>query len=195
MIAIRGAGSAIAQELTALLPPEEEICEVPRGGAMPWCADRYLFCAGLLRPLSMAEQTDCEIAESFLVNAGDVIRACDFVIESNPNARICVIGSESGFAWSYDGAYAAAKAALHRYCETRRLGPGQQLVCVAPGIIADCGMTIGRHDRANLAQLERAHPKGRFLAAAEVARLVHFCLYVDCGYLSGVVIRMNGGPR
>ena len=195
MIAIRGAGSAIARELRALLPPDEEVCAVPRGGSMPWRASRYLFCAGLMRPCSIEEQTDVEAASSFLVNALDVMRACDFLIDMNPLARICVIGSESGYAWSFDGVYAAAKAALHRYCETRRLGLGQQLVCVAPGIIGDCGMTERREDRTNLERLEAAHPKGRFLTALEVARMVHFCLYIDHGYLSGVVIRMNGGAH
>lgn len=196
MIAIRGAKSAIAQELTKLLPRCESLAVVAREDEPPLDAGRYLFCAGLLQAKRIAEQDCNEVGDSFLVNAGDVIRDCDRIITSNPKARICIIGSESGFSWSFDGAYAAAKAAVHRYVETKRLTDArQQLVCVAPSIIGDAGMTLRRHDRLVLERKKAGHPKGRFLRAFEVARLVHHVLYVDEGYLSGVVIRMNGGQH
>ena len=125
MIAIRGAGSKIAEELEQLLPPGEDVAHIGRDQPMPANAVRFLFCQGLMRPVPLAEQSEAELAASFFANAGAVMRSCDRILEDNPSARICVIGSESGFAWSYDGAYAAAKAALHRHCETKRLGPGQ----------------------------------------------------------------------
>jgi NAD(P)-dependent dehydrogenase (short-subunit alcohol dehydrogenase family) len=195
LIAIRGAGSAIARELDGLLPPGEEVRRIERGEGMPLDAQRYLFCQGLMRPKTLTEQTPAEIAESWLVNFAFVARACDRILEANELARICVLGSESGVAWSHDGAYAAAKAALHRYVETKRLGERQQLVGIAPGIIWDCGMTTRRRDQQRLKELADAHPKVRFLFAVEVARLAHFLLYVDEGYLTGTVIRMHGGPR
>lgn len=196
MIAIRGAGSQIAEELIGLLPAEEEVWTVPRGEMPPFTADRYLYCQGLLRPKPMAEQTASEIEESFDVNAGQVIKACDVILGGNAAARICVIGSESGFAGSYDETYAAAKDRLHRYVSGKKLRyPAQQLVCIAPSIIANAAMTLRREDQDNLEQRRMVHPKRRYLQAIEVARLVHYVLYIDLGYLSGVVLRMNGGSH
>jgi NAD(P)-dependent dehydrogenase (short-subunit alcohol dehydrogenase family) len=76
-----------------------------------------------------------------------------------------------------------------------KIKPQQQIVCVSPGIIEDAGMTVRREDRVNLARRRDMHPKRRFLRAIEVARMIHFLLYVDEGYTSGVVIRMNGGAH
>ena len=196
MIAIRGAASRIAVELRTLLPEGEEVIEVPRGEIPVFSADRYLFCQGLLRPKRAADQTDEEVDEGLDVNAHQVMRACDVILGGNANARICVIGSESGFAGSFDGTYAEAKARLHSYVERRRLRyPGQQLVCVAPGIVFDSAMTQRRGDLEQLEQRRQIHPKRRWLTALGVARVVHFALYVDEGYLSNTVIRVNGGEH
>lgn len=195
MLIVTGWNSAIVQALLPMLPIEERV-ERADCHAVGTYGDRYVFAAGLLRPKPFIEQTEEEIGETFMVNAGSVIIACERILAHSPRARICVIGSESGFAWSYDGAYAAAKSALHRYVETKKLRtPSQQLVAIAPSIIGDAGMTTRRTDVENLAEREAQHPKRRFLKAAEVAQLVHFCLYQDEGYLSGTVIRMNGGPQ
>lgn len=193
MLVITGWGSAIVQALLPTLPVEE-VPERADCYDVRFDAERYLFCAGVLRSKPIAEQTQVEIAETFMVNCGAVIQACDAILAVNDKARICVIGSESGFAWSHDGAYAASKAALHRYVETKRLRTkDQQLVGIAPSIIEDAGMTIRRSDQANLDRRRDTHPKRRFLQASEVARLIRFCLYEDFGYLSGIVIRMHGG--
>ena len=56
-------------------------------------------------------------------------------------------------------------------------------------------MTERRQDVENLQHRQEKHPKRRFLEAAEVARMIHFLLYVDEGYTTGVVIRMNGGEH
>lgn len=191
MLAVTGIRSKITQELCSLLPASEEM--VSFDGEVQ--AERYVLCAGLLRPKSLTEQTSQDVDEGLWINLVRPMRICDGILQRNERARIVVMGSESGYSWSYDGTYAAAKAALHRYVETKKLGPHQQLVCVAPSIIGDCGMTQRREDRDNLARREREHPKQRFLRAIEVARLVHFLLYVDEGYVSNTVVRMNGGGR
>lgn len=190
MLAVTGYNSRIVQELTPLLPEGEEVVRI--GDVIPK-AERYVFCAGLLRPKHITAQSSEEIAETMHVNCFWPLKFCENIFGLQDDARICVIGSESGFSWSYDGAYAAAKAALHCYVETKKLKPGQQLVCVAPSIIEDAGMTLRREDHENLERRQAESPKKRFLRAAEVAKLVHFLLYVDEGYLSGQVIRMNGG--
>ena len=195
MIVATGFGSAIVKELIPLLPPSER----PQRATLddiPPNADRYLLCHGLLRPKATGLQTDAELAESFLVNCGTTIRACEMILDGNDKARICIVGSESAYTGSYDGGYAAAKAGLHSYVESKRLTyPAQQLVAVAPSIIGDAGMTLRRTDRHDVERRAQMHPKARLIKSIEVARLVHFLLYVDNGYLSGVVIRMNGGAH
>jgi len=191
---VRGWRSAIAMELAPLVP----IHIVERGEQMPDDGERYLFCAGLIRQKRITEQSEAEIAETMMVNAVSVIRECDRLLAVNPQARICVIGSESAFKGSFDGAYAAAKAALHRYVETKRLqSPGQQLVCVAPTCIVNTGMNMQRNADgvASLEARRLEHPKQRWLRPIEVARMVHYLLCVDEGYTTNVVIRMNGGEH
>lgn len=196
MIAIRGASSAIAQALVGMLPENEPVAKVGRKDPLPLDANRYLFCQGVINPARIVDQSDLTVAKTFLVNAGRVIRDCDRILEANDKARIVVIGSESGFTGSFDGAYAASKSALHAYVETKRLRtPDQQLVCIAPTIIVDAGMTARRTDHKNLVERRMDHQKKRWLTSIEVARLIHFALYVDAGYLTGIVIRMNGGSH
>jgi NAD(P)-dependent dehydrogenase (short-subunit alcohol dehydrogenase family) len=195
MLAIRGANSQLAVELAKLVAGDDAIMAVNRDEPLPH-AERYLFAQGFLAGKAITSATPELIAQTFMVNAALVIGECDLTIANNDRARICIIGSESGFAWSFDGAYAASKAAVHRYVETKELRTAQQqLICVAPGIIKDAGMTTRRADKEGLARREAQHPKRRFLTSLEVARLVHHVLYVDEGYLSGVIIRMNGGEH
>jgi NAD(P)-dependent dehydrogenase (short-subunit alcohol dehydrogenase family) len=195
MLAVTGYNSRIVQELTTLLPEGEGIVALASRGRViaPVECDRFLLCAGVIRPARLVDQPDEDVQETLEVNCIAPIRFCELVLDLFETARICVIGSESAFTWSFDDTYAASKVALHRYVETRKLGPKQQLVCIAPSIIADCDMTLRREDHENLARRREESPKKRFLRAAEVAKLVHFLLYVDEGYLSGQVIRMNGG--
>lgn len=196
MIAVRGYGSAIVKALRPLLPKDELFIEVSRHADMPIGADRYIFASGVIRPKAIRDQTDEELAETFIVNCAHVIQDCDRLIAENDKARICLIGSESGFQWSFDGAYAAAKAGLHRYVEVKRLRtPEQQLVCLAPTIIRDTAMTLSRNDLAAVDARGAACRKGRWLTAAEMAKTVFHLLYIDRGFISGTVIRMNGGPQ
>jgi len=194
VIAIRGAASSIAQQLIAMLPDGERAEAIPRGASMPVSVERYFFCVGLLRSKSMADQTEDEIAESMVANYSQVVFECDRLFSANACARICVMGSESGFTGSFDGSYALAKERLHKYVETKRLQyPAQQLVCVAPSIVLDSGMTSRRADTEGLERRRWAHPKRRYLAAMEVAKMVYHLLYVDRGYTTGTIIRMHGG--
>lgn len=195
MLAVTGYNSRIVQELIEIVPGDDQIpaiMSMERPDDTP-IVTRYVLCAGVLRSKPLSEQSLDEITESVLVNGIWPMQLCDRILHYNDHARICIIGSESGYTWSHDGTYAAAKAALHRYVETKKLKPGQQLVCVAPSIVGDAGMTLRRTDTENLDRRRQENPKRRFLKAVEVARMVHFLLYVDEGYTTGTVIRMNGG--
>jgi|SRR6185503_9143255 len=195
MLAVTGYRSKIIQELIPLLPEGEEVVAIARNGLIAEEARRFVLCAGLIRPLRITSQTEAEAAETMEVNCFQPIRLCEHILERFGDARICVIGSESGFVWSFDGAYAAAKAALHRYVETKRLSPDQQLVCLAPSVIGDGAMTLARQDVENLEERRKVNPKRRFLTCMEVAKMVRHLLYVDEGYTTGVVVRMNGGEH
>ena len=191
-VCITGWRSKIAEEFRALLT-EPAIRGKPCEPDFP-VADRYLFCHGLMRPKSMEDQTQEERDESWLVNYISTATQCDWIFRTNPNARVCIIGSESAYRDSFDGAYAVAKRSLHLYVHSKKTGPGQQLVAISPWIIGDCGMTTRRHDLKNLERKRAQHPKGRFLMAREVASLAHHLLYHQ-PYISGTVIRMHGGLK
>lgn len=154
-------------------------------GAMPgFPVDRLLITQGLM---------SFDPAEAWRVNYHEVAALCDFVLTRNEAARICVMGSESGYLGSFCRPYAEAKAALHRYVETRPLLPLQQLVAVSPGIISDAGMTTRRDDQDTVQKRAEEHPKRRHVTTDEVVRLIRFLLYEDQGYVSGTVVRINGG--
>ena len=194
-LAIRGAGSAIASELMTMPQVAMDCVAVPRDTLMP-DADRYLFCQGVQIGKPAEAQEDEERGLQWRVNFAWIRDECDRLIATNDRARIVVIGSDAGFTGCYDEIYAETKARLHQYVRSKRLRtPRQQLVCIAPSVIEDGGMTLRRPDQDRLPAKRAAHPKGRFLWAVEVAKLVHYCLYVDAGYLSGIVIRLNGGAH
>ncbi len=193
-IAIRGIGSSIAKEFS-ILYPNEKIFEIPRGQTPPFDVRRYLICQGILYGKKRITMSCEEIFNTYQVNCHQMVDMCEKILENNDRARICVMGSESGFSGSYDECYADAKSILHHYVETRIIKSEQQLVCVAPTIIEDSGMTIRRNDFANLNNKRNNHPKGRFLSSREVAKMIHFLLYEDEGYTTGTTIRMHGGMK
>ena len=156
--------------------------------------DRIVLAHGELADERFAERSEEQIVNSIKVNLLSFVRIAEIALAGNPGVRIAAIGSESGLKGSFDIAYALAKAALHRYVEERRiLPPQQQLVCVAPSLISDAGMTLRRDDQDNVSRSVEQNPKGRGLTAGEVAEMVYFLLFVDEGYTSNVVIDMNGG--
>lgn len=194
MIYVRGADSVIAQALKELHP----IQDVPRGQPMPLDGNLYLWCVGRILQKRESQQTEEEKRETWFINHQQVVEGCDELIDKNENARICVIGSESGFKGSYDGVYARAKMNLHWYVENKRLKhPRQQLVCVAPTCISGTRMNLQRNEDGMRALGERlkTHPKGRWLWPSEVAKLIYFLLCIDQGYITNCTIRMNGGEH
>lgn len=204
MLCVTGIRTSIVEALCTLVRKEKMIRpDVDLKSFAPQRArqfvsecDRFVFAQGVLHPKPISRQTSSEISDSLAINLVSVVQLCESVLSSNDRARICVIGSESGIKGSYDTTYALGKAALHRYVETKRLRTSQQqLVCVAPSIIWDSGMTQARGDLAELEDRKAELPKQRYLSSMEVARLVHFLLYVDGGYITNTVIQIDGGKR
>jgi NAD(P)-dependent dehydrogenase (short-subunit alcohol dehydrogenase family) len=195
-ILVTGIRTTIIQELIKLLPADSGAVWFDYEKPIIGDAHRYVFAAGVLYNKPLSEQTGDEIAESLFVNMVNVITACEYLLEHDPHARICVIGSKAGEAGSYDQTYAAAKAGIHNYVRNARIIQDQQIVCIAPTIIMDSGMTRRRNNEGikALEMRRKKHPKKRYLQAIEVARLIYFLLYIDQGFITNTVIKMKGGP-
>lgn len=158
--------------------------------------DRVFVGHGWLQPKQILQQTPCEMIESFTVNVLSTVRLIERALTDNTSVRIVVLGSESGINGSFDGSYALAKSALHQYVRTRALhAVDQQLVCIAPSMIEDAGMTERRADQDRVRARARRHPKQRLLCSSEVAELAYFLLFTDQGYITNQVISIDGGVR
>ena len=206
-IGVSGVRTTLVRELLALVPSERVVSFGRRDEddvfidfandfdvtAIPVDLDRYVFAAGYLVPRPLVEQTFAETAASIAINLTSVVRVCDYILANNSRARIAVVGSES-WRGSFDTSYFLSKVGVNAYVERKRLPhPGQQLVVVSPTIIIDSGMTERRDDIESVMERARQSPRGDFLRAAEVARLIHYCLYVDSGNLTNTVISLNCG--
>lgn len=193
MIGIAGHNTTIAQEFMSLRPNDQYVRD--RLQDLPLDLGRYLICVGFLAGRSLTEINAEDAWRTWATNYLEPARFCDRVFAVNPQARVCVIGSESGYNGSYDMAYAGAKAALHLYVETKKLtGPKQQLVAISPTIIRNAGMT---QRRADLGQLEARAARtrhGRWLEAREVAQLANSLLNGTTSFLSNAVIRLREIP-
>lgn len=189
MVGVAGARSTIALAFKELVA--DSICMATILG-MPLTMDRYLICTGYLAGKAMGDITADELEHTFRLNFAGIVEFCDRLFDQNERARVCVIGSESAYAGSYDSAYAGAKAALHRYVETKQLHHrDQMLVALAPHIILDANMTQARPDLEQLKVRAANNRLGRWLRAEEVALEAIHLLYDASPSLSGQVIRMR----
>lgn len=134
---------------------------------------RIILAAGYLAGKSDAEHTDVTREETMSVNYLQPLNICEQALAEVPGVRICVIGSQSAVAGSYDTQYAMAKAMMHRWVNKQRVQPPQQLLAVAPPIIADSGMTRRRHDYPEVLK-NRPH-----CMAAEVAQVIVRALFTE----------------
>lgn len=192
---ITGFGSAIAQAFVEQCPEGAGI-SFGRPEQLATDRDAYFLVGGYLCGRRIDQQSPEELETAWRANFAAPAHAIERIIAENDRARIVVIGSDSGMSGSFDQAYAASKAGMHLFVETRRLRTAaQQLVCIAPGIVEDAGMTLRRTDRDILDERRRRHPMQRFATAAEIATLAHFLLSDAGAYISGTTIRVNGGEH
>lgn len=191
-VGITGHRSIIAEQFMKLHSGEVEFfCE--RAESMPPNLDKYFFCQGFLSGKSRDDISKEDYIKTWESNYNSIARACDKIMNSNQRARICIIGSESGYRGSYDSTYAESKKAIHEYIETKPiLYPDQQIVGIAPHIIADTRMTMNRTDVYNLNNKRNNHPMKRFLTSMEVAKMAFTLLY-EQPYINRTIIRMHGG--
>lgn len=151
MIGVTGVRTTIVMQLAKLSGHEVERIDCDLAWftspvRIPPSAKHFVLAAGMLHSKPLREQTEADIHDSLAVNLITPMRICDAILDTVPEARICVIGSVSGFNGSYDGTYAAAKAGLHAYVKNKPVSLRQQIFALAPTIIADSGMTVRRMD-------------------------------------------------
>jgi NAD(P)-dependent dehydrogenase (short-subunit alcohol dehydrogenase family) len=192
-LCVTGTKTTLVAALALLLPCNERLVHwdsLPN----PSSADRFFFAQGHLTAQSAATMSSADMIAIAEANWLDVVEKCERVLAHNHTARICLMGSESGFKGSFNEVYANSKAALHHYVETKHLKwPQQQLVAVAPTVIEDTGMTQRRHDLDRIMKMGAARRRGHWLYAKDVARMVKFLLYEDSGAVCNTVVRMTGG--
>lgn len=184
MIAVTGYGTTIMQELRKLLSDEEMFRIESRHGvhedalftlndALLAGCSRFVLAAGVLTGQGLLDQCKADIALGLETNLILPMFLCESILQVNPTARICVVGSESGFSWSYDDVYAAAKAGIHRYVMTKKVKPTQQIFAVAPTIISNSGMTEARKDYPEILE------KRQTVTAMQVAQTIRSHLYKE----------------
>jgi len=194
-IVITGSKSNIAAEFIKLVPEKDSIEKIKIKDLSPayYYSNLFLFCNGLLRSKPSSKQTEKEIHTSLYVNYSSIAFNVAKIIDCNPYARICIIGSESVYKGSFDDTYVFAKKLLHNFIVNYPLNTkNQQLVGISPGIIADTGMTTRRKDTNNLLKRKTSHPMKRFVTSREVAKLCYTLLY-EQPYINRTIIRMHGG--
>lgn len=194
-LCITGYSSTIAQEYLDAMDREDGVGmvrNIRNVRSAPLDGNEYLLCAGVLYGERIGDMPLSAINKTLRVNFSDVAAFCDKLFEENKHAKVCIIGSESGVKGSFDMAYAGAKAAMHLYVESKRLmHRHQHLVCVAPTIIADSGMTERRTDLGACMQRGKERRLGRWLRASEVAEIAYFAMHQPA--LCNTVINARGG--
>ena len=179
MIACTGYNSTIMQAL-AMRRPEEVIEKITADPApikmdceFSWShkAERFVLAAGVLHQKPLLDQSHSDIVSSVSINLINAARLIETILHRVPNAHVAVIGSQSGNSGSYDMTYALCKSALHQFVRWRKVSADQVLVCIAPPIIADSGMTRRRKDYPSVLQERRT------VQAMDVAALVEKALW------------------
>ena len=160
--------------------------------------DALVINAGVGHTGLFTDMTGADIRRVLDVNLVSAINCLEAALPgmiSRKSGRIVLISSMWGVTGaSCEAVYAASKAALNALGVSlaRELGPsGIAVNCVAPGVI---GTEMNRHlSPAELGALADATPLGRLGTPEDVAELVGFLLSDRAGFITGQVIRADGG--
>ena len=153
---------------------------------------KFIIASGFLQQKGFLDQTKDEITKSFFINSVGPLLFSEYLFKRNSEARLIIIGSESGYKGSFDLSYALSKSSLKLYVEQKRLEENQQILLISPSTISDLGMTTRREDKENLEKYKEKHPKKRFLSSKELTDLI-INLFASTNYLTNIEIGLNGG--
>ena len=143
---------------------------------------------------------DADFRRAIDVNLGGTFSACRaasrFLLKAKESGRIINLTSVVGeMGNGGQAAYAAAKAGIIGLTKTlaRELASrGITVNAVSPGFI-ETDMTAAHVTGENREKLVAGIPLGRIGAANDVAACVSFLAGPDAGYITGQVVRVNGG--
>ena len=154
----------------------------------------FIINLGILFPKKISEQTLEEINCSLNVNLITVVKLCEVILNNNQNAKVFIVGSESGLKGSYDTTYFLCKAALRAYVRERKMSSqDQSLLLFSPSTISDAGMTLRRTDFEVLDNYRTRHPKRRLATCDEVSDIMISFMSETFSYVSNTEIEINGG--
>lgn len=141
------------------------------------------------------EEIDFAFRLDFLSYLMCVKKAAEQMVKQGEGGRILMTTSSRGLrAYPEDPLYGGMKAGLHRACESLALelcGYGITVNCIAPGNTAIRGSFSPEELRKS--RFQRKIPMGRAGTPGEVAALARFLLSDQAGYITGDVIKIDGG--
>ena len=157
-------------------------------------SDKIVILHSKLSSKSHLKKSLKDITNQICINLTSIIRICEIALNTNPKARIIILGSESGLKGSYDIIYALTKSSIHKYVEERKIKyKDQQLLCLAPSTISDGKMTLKRKDKKNVKKSININPKKRGIKSKEISIFIYKLLFEITDYVSNTTIHINGG--
>ena len=157
-------------------------------------SDKIVILHSKLSSKSHLKKSLKDITDQICINLTSIIRICEIALNTNPKARIIILGSESGLKGSYDIIYALTKSSIHKYVEERKIKyKDQQLLCLAPSTISDGKMTLKRKDKKNVKKSININPKKRGINSKEISIFIYKLLFEITDYVSNTTIHINGG--
>lgn len=160
--------------------------------------DWVVYAAGIIRDRVSWKMSDEEWNDVLAVNlsgAFHTVRLAAPALRKSRRGRVVLIGSINGLRGKFGQAnYAAAKAGLVGLARALALElarDGVTVNVVAPGFV-DSPMTRGLAPEVRAAALA-ATPLGRAGCPADVAAAVRFLCSDEAGFITGVVLPVDGG--
>lgn len=153
--------------------------------------------AGMMELSTVADLADDSFAAQFAVNlAGPVRLMREAAARLREGGRIVNLSSSVvGLYQPGYGTYAATKAGIEAFTHVlaKELGPkGITVNAVAPGPVATDFFLRGKSDEL-IERIRAMNPFGRLGTPEDIARVVCFLAGQDSAWISGQVIRANGG--
>ena len=153
--------------------------------------------AGMMKLAPIAEVEDAQIDAHVALNLAAPVRMMrEAARRIGSGGRIVSLSSSVvGLYQPGYGVYAATKAGIEALTHVlaKELGPkGITVNAVAPGPVGTEFFLNGKSD-ALIEQIEKMNPFGRLGAPEDIARVVRFLASEEGGWISGQVIRANGG--
>jgi NAD(P)-dependent dehydrogenase (short-subunit alcohol dehydrogenase family) len=206
VIAVDRSGAALAEAHGDLSGVRTAVVDLSRADAAAQIdglgqADVLVNAAGILRRSTFTAHTRDDWEATLDVNVRAVFRlsrefARAHVEDGRPGVIVNVCSVESYVAIPQHVAYTASKSAVLMLTRAfaAELAPHGVRVCgIAPGV-TETGMNETlRADPVRSAELARTLPMGRFARPDEQAAAICFLASADASYITGAVLRVDGG--